>query len=76
MVRPIAMKGPIGELAKKLNGTEKLAEELGVTSFSINNWASGRNKPSRLTVEVILDMCSQHEIKVPDKWKKMMLDER
>lgn len=39
--RPIALPGPLGELAHKLGGVAPLAEEVGVSVRTVRRWAHG-----------------------------------
>jgi uncharacterized protein Yka (UPF0111/DUF47 family) len=41
MGRPIALPGPLGDLARKLGGVDRLAEEVGVCPRTIRRWAHG-----------------------------------
>jgi hypothetical protein len=39
--RPIALPGPLGDLAHKLGGVGPLAEEVGVSARTVRRWAHG-----------------------------------
>lgn len=39
MGRPIALPGPLGDLAHRVGGVASLAEEVGVSTRTIRRWA-------------------------------------
>ena len=55
--RPLALRGPIGELARVLGGLESLAERLAVSPRTVRRWAAGERAlrgPARLAIEALL----------------------
>lgn len=50
--RPINLCGPLGSLAQKLGGVDKLANEMGVSSRSLQYWAKGERRMSGLALKL------------------------
>jgi len=43
--RPIALKGPCGELARAMGGLGALSAAIGVSPRTIRDWSNGRTAP-------------------------------
>jgi len=66
--RPLALRGPIGQLARKVGGRRKLAELLGVTENTIYTWAERTKRVSRI-VSIALDrVAEQVRFPIPKTW--------
>lgn len=45
---------------------EKLADKLGVSYFTIQNWELGHNEPSPMAIRIIQDLLKKQVEEVPD----------
>ncbi len=60
--RPIVMDQPWGELASKVGGTIKLAEELGIAKSTLNRWYNKNSRIPLAAKKEIQRLCEKHGV--------------